>query len=274
MAWKMIGIRGHRGAGKNTLSYLLGAAIEHYTRQGSFDGFNETYSKAVERCRQDETFIDDANMRNVHFESFADTPKILITELIGVPSEWAYDDWCKDSVLIRLDTFETQTSKDKLELASRLKSLTERGVLHDADTIKSAMDQGGEVWATLREVISYFSHFMRDNLGTDVWIKALKANKWDRECFFTGNKTKYKIFTDCKFPSEISYIKDAGGCIVKVTREDNVKPDTNISSALTNDDRHDFTFEMQADLYAIEEDIKTLATKILQYDSRDSSFRP
>ena len=48
---------------------------------------------------------------------------------------------------------------------------------------------------------------MQRSFGSNVWIKSLKVNKLDSERFYTINgKTMYKIFTDCKFPSEISYI--------------------------------------------------------------------
>ena len=47
--FKYIGIRGHRGAGKNTISYLLAVALDYYTRNNSWDGFEQVYNDAVER---------------------------------------------------------------------------------------------------------------------------------------------------------------------------------------------------------------------------------
>lgn len=47
--FKYIGIRGHRGAGKNTISYLLAVALDYYTRNNSWDGFEKVYNDAVER---------------------------------------------------------------------------------------------------------------------------------------------------------------------------------------------------------------------------------
>ena len=44
--FKYIGIRGHRGAGKNTISYLLGVAIDFYLRNKSWVGFDEVYNQA------------------------------------------------------------------------------------------------------------------------------------------------------------------------------------------------------------------------------------
>ena len=268
----MIGIRGHRGAGKNTLSFLLGTAIEHYTRKGSFDGFHDVYNKAVMRCRLNESFLYEANFRNVYYESFADIPKVMVADLVGVPTEWAYDDWLKDSTFICINTFEVKCPKDKLEREAVKNHLNTYGVLYDASNIKSAIDTGKEAWLSLRELISYFSHFMRENMGTDVWIKALKSSLWEKEKFFTGNKTMYKIFVDCKFPSEISYIKNNGGVIVKTEFPGNMKPDTSISSALADDPRYDYLFNMQNDLFALEEDIKSLALKLVQNDKANRSI--
>lgn len=244
--FKYIGIRGHRGAGKNTFSCLLGAAIDFYLRHKSFTGFEEVYNDTVKRILESDgnDFLSDQYFNNVYFESFADTAKIMLSNLIGTPTHFMYDDEYKDSVIISMYDFSLIIPKEsekeqvhkKLELktAEQLKELSDNNQITD----------NKNVYCTLRELISYFSKYvMRKSFGSNVWIKSLEMNQWDQEQFYASNgKVIYKIFTDCKFPSEISYIKNNKGTIIKVHRTNNIKNDTEISEELKNDTRFDFEF--------------------------------
>jgi len=267
--FKYIGIRGHRGAGKNTFSYLLGTAIDFYMKNKSFDGFESVYNQAVERVVCDEDFIEEAEFKHVYFESFADTAKVLLSQIIGMPVRFMYDDWCKDSVIIDLKDFSFQQAKDKLELSAMVKENT----VLEAEQLKKIVDESsidtyeGPIHITLRELIAYFSRYvMQKSFGSNVWIKSLKVNKLDSEFFLAPNgKTVYRIFTDCKFSTEISYIVNNSGTIIKVNRADNVKSDTQISAELKNDDRFDYEINFDGDLNNPEtfEQIKTITKQIL-----------
>ena len=116
--FKYIGIRGHRGAGKNTISYLLAVALDHYTRNNSWDGFEQVYNDAVERVLEDESFLAESEFKNVFFESFADTAKVVLNQITGIPTDYMYDDWYKEAVIVDLKDFSFDTAKDKLMLES------------------------------------------------------------------------------------------------------------------------------------------------------------
>lgn len=268
--FKYIGIRGHRGAGKNTISFLLGTSIDFYTKNDSWDGFDDVYADAVDIAMNDDSFIEDADFVNVFFESFADTPKIMLSQLFGIPSEYFYDDWCKDSIIVDMKTFTFIQPKDKL----KLQILKDRYVLFTADDLyklandKSIDSYNADIYTTLRELIAYFSKYvMQRSFGYNVWVKSLNANRWEQERFYTGRgKTIYKIFTDCKFPSEVSYIYNNGGKIIKVNRENNVKEDTQISKELDLDPRFDYEINLDGDLMKdkTKEYIKFLTLKIIE----------
>lgn len=267
--FKYIGIRGHRGAGKNTFSYLLGAAIDYYIKNKSFDGFEAVYKKAVERVLEDEDFIEQADFKYVFFESFADTAKILLSQVIGIPVSYMYDDWCKDSVIIDIKDFSFTQALNKSELSAMLQ---QNNVLK-AEDLKQIVEKQSidaiedSILITLRELITYFSKYvMQRSFGSNVWIKSLKVNKLDSERFYTINgKTMYKIFTDCKFPSEISYIINNFGTIIKVNRDNHMKCETQISEALKNDNRFDYEINFDGNLENPEtfEQIKSITLKIL-----------
>ena len=122
------------------------------------------------------------------------------------------------------------------------------------------------IYLTLRELIAYYSKYvMQTFFGNDVWIKSLENNKWENERFYAASKTVYKIFVDCKFPSEISYIYNNNGIIVKVNRENNQKENTNFSCELKNDNRFDYEINLDGNLLNPKtiEDIKSITLKII-----------
>lgn len=269
--FKYIGIRGHRGAGKNTIAYLLGTAIEFYLVHNNWEGFELVYQLAVQKVLEEggET-IPEYDFKNVYFESFADTAKITLAQILGFPTDWMYNDWCKDATIIDLKDFSFERAQNKLNLHSKL-SLKQKE-MYTAEQLYNAMQQEDitqtkdHVYITLRELIVYYSKYVvQKYFGKNVWVKSLENSKWENERFYALNKTIYKIFVDCKFPTEISYIYNNEGKIVKVTRDNNVKPDTNFSEQLANDNRFDYEIELDGDLLKPDtiKTIKDITLKII-----------
>lgn len=271
---KYIGIRGHRGAGKNTISYLLGLAIEYYTTNKSFEGFEEQYRKAVDKIIVNPEFLDDlgnsSDFRHVMFDSFADTAKITLAQILGIPSDWMYNDWCKDATIIDMTNFSYRRAQNKLNLKSILglkkNDLYTAEELYGAMQIEDITSTNEHVYITLRELIIYYSKYVIQKFfGRNVWVKTLENNRFETERFYGGNRLVYRIFVDCKFSTEISYIVYKNGTIVKVSRDNNVKPDTDFSDQLDGDNRFDFEIKPNGDLLKPEliEDIKRITLKII-----------
>lgn len=269
--FKYIGIRGHRGAGKNTIAYLLGTAIEFYLQHNSWEGFELQYQLAVQKVLEEgsET-IPEYDFKNVYFESFADTAKITLAQIIGLPVDWMYNDWCKDATIIDMCDFSFEKAQNKLNLYSMLN--LKKDNMYTAEQLYHAMQQcditqtKDHVYITLRELIVYYSKYIvQKYFGRNVWVKSLENNKWENERFYAFNKTIYKIFVDCKFPTEISYIYNNKGKIVNVVRANNIKPDTDFSDQLANDTRYDYEIELDGDLLKTEtiKTIKDITLKIL-----------
>lgn len=244
MSFKYIGIRGHRGAGKQTVAYLLGTCIDYYIQHKSFDGFDDVYKQAVDRVHQDENFLPEADFRRVQFVGFADNPKIMLAQLIGVPTEWMWNDWMKDSVFVDMKSFEIHRCKDKLEMYHWKGRSVTAAELAD----KENKDFDSKVWISLRELIIYFGKYtMQHMFGQNVWIKSLNANQGDMEKFYADNKTVYRIFVDCKFKSEITYIYNNNGTVIDLSRPECVKDNSEISDELEGDDRFDLRIELEPD---------------------------
>lgn len=269
--FKYIGIRGHRGAGKNTIGYLLGTAIEFYLQHESWDGFDEVYAKAVNKVIvEGAEALPEYDFKRVYLESFADTAKVTLAQILGIPTDWMYNDWIKEATIFDIENFSYRRAQNKLNLRSILGNCGSD--LFDAESLYKAMLEGNvflthkHVYITLRELISYYSKcVMQKFFGRSVWVKSQENTRWEIEKFYALNKTIYKIFVDCKFPTEISYIYKNKGKIVKVTRINNAKNNTNISEALADDDRFDFEINLNGDLLDPNTfaSIKDITTKIL-----------
>lgn len=273
--FKYIGIRGHRGAGKNTIGFLLGAAIEYYVKNHSWEGFYPVYKNAVDTIIEQGSNgqIPDNDYTHVYLESFADTAKITLSQIIGIPSEWMYDDWNRDATIIKLDDFTYWKASDKLSLAAKKERLGNQlftaASLYNFVTSTNPVQTASQVYITLRELIIYYSKYvMQTYFGPNIWVKSLQNNEWDNERFFASKKTIYKIYVDCKFPSEISYIYKNNGKIIKVSRTNNVKNTTDISGQLDSDNRYDFELSLDGNL--LNEDtiemIKSITAKIVSND--------
>lgn len=255
---KYIGIRGHRGAGKNTISYLLGQTINlvlssskltEDQRRGLFNSLYDQWCK---------DFIDNEDMqvslRYVYFDSFGDTPKMLVSLLTNIPTEYIYSDYYKDHCIINLENFSYQIISDDVFPES----------LHKADEVikivKSNKSVAG-IEMTLREFIIYYATVTSMFLGKDVWIKSKRADDERMSEFDISNGDQYVIFTDIKAPSEVTYIKEKDGVIIKVDRPKNKKKNKGIDS-LENDDRFDYNIVIE-DLFKLKDEIYNIACKII-----------
>ena len=131
-------------------------------------------------------------------------------------------------------------------------------------------DQYGEFMSTVSN-IGYSDIYMsyckkKESHMKEIVEKSLENCKWETERFYTGRgNTIYKIFTDCKFPTEISYIKNNDGIIVKVNRYSNTKENTDISEELESDNRFDFEIDLDGNLLSTNtiDTIKSITLKII-----------
>ena len=106
----------------------------------------------------------------------------------------------------------------------------------------------------------YFGHeIMQRYFGLNVWVKSLKNN--DTRYPVSYNDTNYyQIFTDAKFPSEITYIKDNNGVVVKVNRPSHKKKG---NDRLKNDDRYDYEVNIGESLVDLANPIFDIALDII-----------
>lgn len=230
---KYIGIQGYRGAGKETLSFLLGSILDYLIQSENdncdldIEEIGKIYDNAVEAVYCDSQFLQDSEFNHVYVASFSDTSKTLLHLMTNIPMEYMYDSEYKSNTYINLKTFkyvEGVMDPSELNIISA-QSLWDKK-LRDIQSINNPYHPLSleDEWIQLKEFLMYYGHFVMKNfLGKNIWVKSLDSVEEEDEYFIKD--ISYKIFNDVKFEGEIKYIKDRGGIIVYIDRPKNIKKD-------------------------------------------------
>lgn len=263
---KYLGIRGHRGSGKISIAYLIANTIEYmYDFKTIGDDFNNLYKEWCDKLMDDEQeAVNNIDTPHVYLDSFGDLPKMLTEMLTSIPHEYIYSDYYKDYTFISVRTMETKIfdSDEMLNLFSSNQHIWK------SDELMSYVDKRGfddgdyAYWMTLREFILYYAKTTAKYLGKDVWVKLMKMNElrdveMQQKYNIFGNGDKYKLFVDLKASSEITYVKERDGFIIKINRPNNVK--SKGFDNLQNDDRFDYELNIEGSLYDLKDKIIEIA---------------
>lgn len=257
---KYIGIRGHRGAGKSTIAYLLANTLEYLTNDHSYDDYEKYFNIWCDDIIADEGVTQRLNCQHVIIEGFGDTPKMLLFMLTGIPMHEMNSDYYKDHIIINLKDFSKKVIDDPIEY-NEYDLITADEYFKHVILTEDPQPIKNNVWMTLRELILYFGIYVMQNaFGLNVWIKSLQANKEYFNGLFHDDQSGYKIFCDIKARSEISYIKEHDGIIIKVSRPDHKK--NGGMNLLKGDSRYDYEITNCDNLKSIANQIWEIAKKI------------
>ena len=256
-----IGIRGHRGSGKKTIAYLLGCAIEYTISPNLFplDRDRSAIFKVwCDKVMDDEYITSHSNLKHIYFSAFKETPELLTELLFGFTGDVTFDDFHKDHTILNLKDF-SYTTYD--EVPNDLKLYTAEELYNYFISKKEPTAITKDLYASLREVVMYFGReVMQRFFGLNVWVKTLRSCD-DRYPYNFNDNLYYKIFTDLKYPSEATYIKEKQGVIVKVNRPGHKKRGVD---KLLHDDRIDYELEVGEGLYDLEDKIFEIAEAIIK----------
>lgn len=254
---KYIGIRGHKGSGKKSISYLLGNTIEYVLTHNSINDkeYSELFTNWCDELMNTEDVIYSANLTRVYFDNFSDTLFTLLSLMLNIPVDKLHTDYYKDHLVVNIKDFET-TVYDTIPSTMKLYTAEEYFKKSSTKVPKSICE---DTYMVLREFVMYFGkEVMQRYFGLNVWIKMLNSSKSLFNSIFNDNGS-YKIFCDVKTPSEVSYIKNENGIIVKIIRHATRQK----IDALVNDIRVDYTITVDSDLYSLKDSILNLANNII-----------
>ena len=213
----------------------------------------------------DESIIDKCSLNHVYFDSFSDTLKLFVELMTGIPHDYIYNDWYKDHVVINVKDFSYIVYEN---IPENIQLYTHEELYKSIPKDSNPTAFNKNIYITLREFILYFGmEVMQRYFGLNVWIKALKVNENRFNTIFIDDND-YKIYTDVKTPSEVTYILDKGGYIIHITRPNNRKKSAGFDK-LSKDGRIDYTIYVGGSLYELKEQILQIATQIIKNDGKD-----
>lgn len=256
---KVIGIRGHRGAGKTTISYLIGNTINYLIKNKEIlNDFNDLYRTWCDDIISDEKIIHECGLDYVYFDSFSDTLKLWVILLIGCPKDYLYDDYYKDHLVINMKDFSYKVYDN---LPDNLLTHNQLYELIPKDKNPSTITKN--IYISLRDFILYFGmEVMQRYFGMNIWVKSLKNSSPFYNSIFDDD-ISYRIFTDVKTPGEITYIRnDKKGIIIKVSRPGHKKISKGLDR-LGQDTRFDYEIVVGEELYDTKEQIIKIVKSII-----------
>ena len=257
-----IGIRGHRGAGKSSIAWLLGNTINFIKggNEGLLDSefFEHVYDRWCNQIMINPNIINESSIQSVYLDSFSDSIKTFVQLLLGCPEEYLREDSYKDSIVVNLRDFSCTPIEQLGEV-----NLTSASDLYDSvDKDADPQPIMKNIYMSLREFILYFGlDVMQRFFGRNVWVKSLRVNTEMLDKFYDG-KGMYRIYMDLKTPAEATYIKRQNGLIVNVVRPGHKKGQSGLER-LGRDDRIDFAIEITGDLKETKTDIINIAKAII-----------
>lgn len=259
-----IGIRGYISNHRDLIPYIIGNTINYIILKKT-DPDQNTMNKWINEITENENIIHEISLDNIYFESFGDTVKTFVALLLGCDQTYLYNDYYKDHILIDLSNFKYEVYD---EFPSDIIIVDNKTLITNMLKKGNPDYQMSKFYITLRDFILYFGHdVMKRFLGVDVWIKSLNASG----NLFTNifDDKKYKFFKDVKTSSEITYIKEHNGVIIKINNKD-VKRKKSMD-ILSSDKRYDYLIEIPSNIYDIYNQIITISNKILKYGEEESN---
>lgn len=253
-----IGIRGHRGSGKQTVAYLLGQTIDWILSDNFKDTYENDFKRWCNNIIKDEDIINEVSLIKVYFDSFGDSPKTFVSLLLGMDPGTTNNDYYKDHTIINLKDFSYKVYDD---IPDDIECLSAEELYKLFNAKKEPATILKDIYVTLREFVMYFGkEVMQRYFGLNVWVKTLRASEeWYQSTY--NDKNYYKIYYDIKFPSEVTYIKDKNGVIVKVSRPGSKKKG---KDRLLHDDRYDYEVVIGDSLYDLKDTIYEIAEEIIK----------
>ena len=261
---KIIGIRGHRGAGKESVAFLLAKSLEWMHVRGESnltstkEDFDVVYGEWTEEFIKDkDKAINDSDWKYVYLDAFGDAPKAMVQQLLGCDFKYLWDEYWKDHAVVDLRTFNIIEVDSFDNYEGDLVSPSYLGnytfILNDPPLTQPQM--------TLRDFILYFGQtVMQRYFGQDVWVKSTAQNDHRNESILD---TGYRIFKDIKAPTELSYVIGRGGVVVNVERKGRKK--VGGLDLLKDDDRWDYKVSIKGDdLISIKDEIYKITKEIYE----------
>ena len=198
----IVGVKGRKGSGKDTVASMIHYIIAAGTTQASFDGWEE-YDKSLR---------DDLDVPTRHF---ADKIKDDLSFIFGINRECFDDSDYKDNKYYHFKTKSFIT-------ANHLNDIIPEITLEDLkqNTLAKWIESyNNDCIIKLRTLMQYYgTELIRHNIGSQVWIDGLIQTAIKDKNYYG-----YAVIADVRYPNEANAIYNVGGKVIHVFKTDNSK---------------------------------------------------
>lgn len=199
----IVGIKGRKGSGKDTVASMIHYIMAAGTTQASFDGW-EKYDKSEK---------DDLDVPTRHF---ADKIKDDLSFIFGINRRCFDNNDYKDNkyYLFQNKTFTTlKEQKDNPRAEITLKDLQENTLA------KWRESYGDNCVIKLRTLMQYYgTELIRHNIGSQVWVDGLIQTAIKDKNYYG-----YAVIADVRYLNEANAIYNVRGKVIHVFKTDNSK---------------------------------------------------
>lgn len=255
---KILGIYGHKGAGKTTIGWLISRYIEELLKGN--DVSETQYKEWCDEIKENPNIPYEYHFKKVYTTEFREgvlffISILLCTDIANLANKkWSNNHW-------------VEMSKTKIcnELPKGVKILSAKELMHFVSKHKNnfspiRFDDG--IYISVTEFIMYYSYYiMQGMLGENIWMNDFKNININT---YQNHRDEPVIYFDVKQQSEIDYIKENNGLLIKVTRPTNYEKCILCSQI---EDNNDYQWSIILDKDNLPEtysQIKIIATKLIE----------
>lgn len=198
----IVGIKGHKGSGKDTIASMIHYIMAVGTTAATYDGW-EKYDISPK---------DDLDVPTIHF---ADKLKDDLSLMFGIPRECFDSQEYKDDKYFHIKTSSFKTSKNVREFLIpeiTLKDLEQNNLAKWIESYKE------DCVIKLRTLMQYYgTEIVRNQLGHYIWVN-IGVNKAIMYRDYYG----YSIIADVRFHNESQAIWEVGGKLIYIQKDNKI----------------------------------------------------
>lgn len=194
----IVGIKGHKGSGKDTIASMIHYIMAVGTTAANYDGW-ETYDKSPK---------DELDVPTIHF---ADKLKDDLSLMFGIARECFDSQEYKDEKYFHFRTGSFKTDKNLREFPIPEITLKDLEVNNLANWIESYNE---DCVIKIRTLMQYYgTEIIRNQLGHSIWVK-IGVNTALKYRDYYG----YAVVADVRFHNESQAIWEVGGKLIYIQK--------------------------------------------------------
>lgn len=241
LKYNEIGIRGAAGSGKDTVSYLFGGVLNYFIEHdGNMACFDTTDFARMWQTMKENALKANGNVLktegtgdfdNIYFRTFADNVKLILSLFTNIELDMFYDAKAKEDYFFNPYSF-THCWRNELPQSAIIVKDNELYTFVRENNVDLSAPGNEKYWISIRSLMIYFgTYIIQTFFGRKAWVNTLA-----RDIKNADYERTVSIFTDCRFPHEVDFIRASNGLMFKiVSTRGTIKEYNSIAETSLND---------------------------------------